>query len=126
MLCPNCQKELIIVEREKIELDYCIFCKGFWFDNSEWAILAKKLSYDKKDTLGNLYSIPKVIINEKPRKCPICNKTMDKFLYFDTVLDRCPGKCGVWFDAKEISEVINSNKDKKSAPVRFLGEMFYK
>lgn len=126
MLCPNCQKELIIVEHDGIELDYCISCNGFWFDHLEWNILAQKVSYNSKEDIGDLYSIPKAIVNEKERICPICGKTMEKFMYFDTVLDRCPDKCGVWFDKKEISEVINSTKNKKGAVVNFLGEVFYK
>ena len=35
MKCPVCSLELIVVERNGIELDYCIQCQGFWFDAGE-------------------------------------------------------------------------------------------
>ena len=32
MNCPICDVELVVVERDKIELDWCPKCSGFWFD----------------------------------------------------------------------------------------------
>lgn len=43
MDCPVCKKSLIVVERDNIELDYCIACKGFWFDAGELGLLAEKI-----------------------------------------------------------------------------------
>lgn len=126
LLCPNCNKELIIVERNKIELDYCPNCEGFWFDDLEWDLLLKRLSISSNDSIGDLYSIPKAIVNEKVKKCPKCAKKMDKFLYYDLTLDRCPEHHGVWFDKNEISGVFNSLTGKKETPIEFLGEIFYK
>ena len=127
MLCPNCQHELIIVERSEIELDYCPNCNGFWFDNEEWNLLCKKIYSVKDDFIGDIYSIPKAIVKENVRNCPICNSKMEKFIAYDTVLDRCPKRHGIWFDKSEISNFINSsNTNSKKTPINFLGEIFYK
>ncbi len=35
MLCPSCQNELRISERQGIEIDYCPKCRGIWLDRGE-------------------------------------------------------------------------------------------
>lgn len=35
MICPLCQLELKIVERQGIEIDYCPKCRGVWLDRGE-------------------------------------------------------------------------------------------
>ena len=126
MFCPKCKKEMIVVERSDVELDYCMICGGFWFDNDEWNILSKKLiSQDLVKENFDIYSIPTVLSGEKPRKCPVCGQKMEKFMIFDNLLDRCPKKHGVWFDKNEFSSCVNSlNSDKTNKQIEFLGEVF--
>lgn len=35
MLCPSCQVELSMSERQGIEIDYCPKCRGIWLDRGE-------------------------------------------------------------------------------------------
>ncbi len=35
MLCPICQVELQMSERQGIEIDYCPKCRGVWLDRGE-------------------------------------------------------------------------------------------
>jgi uncharacterized protein len=35
MLCPGCQTELKMTERQSIEIDYCPQCRGVWLDRGE-------------------------------------------------------------------------------------------
>ena len=127
MLCPKCKQELIIVERDDIALDYCIHCNGFWFDDDEWNLLCKRLYSTAEDFIGNIYSIPKLIVKEEIRNCPICNSKMEKFMAYGVILDRCPNHHGIWFDKNEISTFINSSTgNKEKNPVNFLGEVFFK
>jgi len=128
MKCPNCKKEMIVVERSEVELDYCMFCEGFWFDWGEWNILCKKLiSQNFLDEPSDLYNIPPTVSGEKPRRCPVCGKKMEKFTLFDILLDRCPNKCGVWFDKNEFSACVNAmntSAKEKNEEINFLGEVF--
>ena len=128
MFCPKCKKEMIVVERNEVELDYCIFCEGFWFDNDEWNILSKKLiSQNLTDEKFDVYDIPTALSGEKPRRCPICGKKMEKFMLFENLLDRCPNKHGIWFDKNEFSSCVNAmNQNKTSKQIEFLGEVFNK
>ncbi len=35
MMCPSCQVELNMSERQGIEVDYCPKCRGVWLDRGE-------------------------------------------------------------------------------------------
>ncbi len=35
MLCPVCEIDLIMSERQGIEIDYCPQCRGVWLDRGE-------------------------------------------------------------------------------------------
>ena len=35
MKCPNCQVDLMMTERQGIEIDYCPQCRGVWLDRGE-------------------------------------------------------------------------------------------
>lgn len=35
MQCPNCHVDLLIAERQAIEIDYCPQCRGVWLDRGE-------------------------------------------------------------------------------------------
>ena len=35
MLCPACKTDLVMSERQNIEIDYCPKCRGVWLDRGE-------------------------------------------------------------------------------------------
>ncbi|WP_395015882.1 zf-TFIIB domain-containing protein [Dongia sp.] len=35
MLCPVCKVDLIMTERQNVEIDYCPKCRGIWLDRGE-------------------------------------------------------------------------------------------
>jgi uncharacterized protein len=35
MLCPVCQVDLMMTDRQGIEIDYCPKCRGLWLDRGE-------------------------------------------------------------------------------------------
>jgi len=35
LLCPVCRIDLVMSERQKIEIDYCPKCRGVWLDRGE-------------------------------------------------------------------------------------------
>ena len=133
MFCPKCEKEMIAVERNDIELDWCMFCEGFWFDFGEWNILCKKLiAEDLTNSNIDIFELPKIKTGEKLYRCPVCSKKMEKFIFNDVILDRCPNRHGIWFDKNEFSECVNymnsgNSKFSKSngfEQIKFLGEVF--
>ena len=126
MKCPVCKVHLIVVERHKVELDYCISCKGFWFDAGELNLLSETLG------LNLLKEIKTTIIdgtNEQERICPLCDKKMNKIKIGDNsniLLDECPDEQGIWFDGGELSKIANQNRELSNLGskemINFLGE----
>lgn len=35
LLCPTCKVDLVMAERQGIEIDYCPKCRGVWLDRGE-------------------------------------------------------------------------------------------
>lgn len=74
MKCPVCNIDMIVVEYNKIELDYCMRCAGVWFDSGELNLLLEKVP--GKEASLTLVSQAKAA--ETRRKCPICSQKLDK------------------------------------------------
>ncbi len=126
MKCPVCKVALIVVERHKIELDYCISCKGFWFDRGELNLLSETLGLD---LIKELQTTQVNESSEKLRDCPLCDNKMDKIKLgqnTNVVIDKCPQGQGMWFDGGELSRIANQNKEiinsGNKEMINFLGE----
>ena len=127
MDCPVCKVPLIAVERNSIEVDYCISCKGIWFDEGEIDLLSEKVHINK---LGHIEFNKSESVTERSRKCPRCDKTMEKVTIGNNsgfLLDKCPDDQGIWFDSGELTKATNTISDiqnrDKSELINFLGEI---
>lgn len=126
--CPVCAVPFIAVEREQVEVDYCIACRGLWFDRGELELLAERLGLQISP--ATLMSRPASTTTEKARRCPRCDKKMEKIELAGArvvVVDKCPSGEGIWFDARELGTLLDVCADAEgpSRPVaRFLGEVF--
>jgi uncharacterized protein len=48
MLCPTCNVELKMSERQQIEIDYCPQCRGVWLDRGELdKIIERSAQYEQ-------------------------------------------------------------------------------
>jgi Zn-finger nucleic acid-binding protein len=46
MKCPNCNdKDLLITERQNVEIDYCPECRGVWLDKGELDKIIERSDY---------------------------------------------------------------------------------
>lgn len=50
MNCPNCDRELVMTDRNGVEIDYCPGCRGVWLDRGE---LDKIIERSNQFTQGN-------------------------------------------------------------------------
>lgn len=106
MNCPVCRDPMIVLELDEVEIDHCVTCEGIWLDGGELEILLENsaakdgfLASFAKDSAGK----------EKARKCPICDKRMEKALYRGNKtirIDRCKKNDGVWLDKGELREIL--------------------
>ena len=49
MKCPNCQTDLMISDRQGIEIDFCPQCRGVWLDRGELDKLTERGSRYGRD-----------------------------------------------------------------------------
>jgi len=124
MKCPVCDLVLIVVERDGIEVDYCISCRGIWFDAGEVELLAEKL-----DCTISLEEVGRPTgTSERPRECPRCDRKMEKVDLEGArvvTVDRCVNGHGLWFDAGEVGALLQlkTTAEGSARPiVSFLGE----
>jgi Zn-finger nucleic acid-binding protein len=133
--CPACKGVVVVVEYQRIELDYCTKCYGVWFDAGELSLLTERLSLQGAGlTVNEIAALPAKKVAEKPRHCPICRKNMKKVIIGsapEVLVDVCARGDGLWFDGGEVGQVLGQLKDKHAAAdkqgrvIDFLGEVFH-
>jgi len=126
MDCPTCQNAMITLELSDVEIDHCVNCGGIWLDAGELELLmddpakAKRLlDAFREDTATD----------ERPRKCPICDKKMAKIVVGDAppglLIDKCRRGDGLWFDRGELQDILKRGQlDEQSQVQRLLADMF--
>lgn len=135
MICPVCKNDMIDVEYERIELDYCTKCRGVWFDADELELLFEKMGIEKHGLpLDGILKMPEAATTEKGRKCPICDRRMKKTTIGDkdgVLIDTCINGDGLWFDGGEVSQLVKQIAARPSKEggsqqqvLTFLGEVF--
>jgi Zn-finger nucleic acid-binding protein len=117
---------MITLELAEVEIDYCEKCEGIWLDAGELELLlgnggksgALISSFRKAEETG-----------EKRRKCPICDKKMEKAAAGEgdgaLMIDRCVRGDGLWFDKGELGNIIDKAKlDEGNKIKQLLADMF--
>ena len=135
MICPACKNDMIVVEHEEIELDYCTNCNGVWFDSGELELLLEAAGLESpQPLLDEILNSPEATTSEKKRKCPICGRKMKKVNIGENseiLVDISPEEHGLWFDGGEVAHLIGLLAGKtpgepgsQQKVVSFLSEVF--
>jgi len=133
MICPTCKSDMIVVEYNRIELDYCGNCHGVWFNTGELELLLGSLGLDSASLfLKSILEAEEAETAEKKRRCPLCRQKMKKVnLETKVLVDVCSQGEGLWFDGGEVSELIRQlaktmpvKPDAPQKVINFLGEVF--
>jgi Zn-finger nucleic acid-binding protein len=132
MKCPIDKSDMIVVEHEKIELDYCLQCSGVWFDSGELELLAAVLGAEGANlSYTELLTPHSAKVTEARRKCSICGRKMDKVWLGKepkVLIDSCPLGDGLWFDSGELQQVLREIEPGETLASRgvisFLGDAF--
>jgi Zn-finger nucleic acid-binding protein len=126
MDCPVCRKAMITLELEDVEIDHCIGCGGIWLDAGELELLLGEP--DKAKSLLDSFSVDSRSA-EAVRKCPICDKKMQKVVVGDSkralLIDKCRRGDGLWFDKGELHEIFDrAQLDPDNRIQKLLSDMF--
>ena len=135
MICPVCKKDILVVEYNNIELDYCNDCHGVWFDSTELELLLKSVNLDSQNLLLNdILKSPEAMTQEKKRRCLICRQKMKKTIIGENpgvLVDVCPQGHGLLFDGGEVAQLLKhlvrkqpAGQDSQQQIISFLGEVF--
>lgn len=135
MICPTCKSTMIVVEHNRVELDYCTNCQGAWFDSGELELLLELMNLESSNLfVGNILNSPEAKTAEKKRKCPICARKMRKITIGkqpEILIDVCHQGDGLWFDGGEVGQLIKQLAEKPAGKlgsqqqvVDFLGNVF--
>jgi len=117
---------MITLELEDVEIDYCTDCGGIWLDAGELELLLNEP--DKAKGLLDSFRIDSES-DEKIRKCPICDKKMQKVVVGSSkpvlLIDKCRRGDGLWFDKGELQDIFDrAELDKEDKIQNLLSDMF--
>lgn len=120
MNCTHCQKPMIILELEQVEIDTCTHCGGLWLDRGELDLLLEDAGASQK-LLSRVSDLER--IREKNIPCPRCGTPMEKHRAgseTQAVIDSCPHHHGIWFDHGELAVLLNQANTEESQKVAAL------
>lgn len=103
-ICPECGKKFFLIKVLGIELDTCLSCRSFWFDQGE----LKDLTGADKDVPGD-----DLIHRKSKYNCPVCSSSMREYTYTkgnNLLVDRCSDGHGVYLEGDEIRRVLSITK----------------
>lgn len=59
MTCPKCSTQLLMTDRQGVEIDYCPSCRGIWLDRGELdKIIERSASFAPSDGNRDRYQEP--------------------------------------------------------------------
>ncbi|GEM_PF-230031 len=112
MFCPSCQtrdreRELHpVLTRKGVEIELCRSCRGVWLDRGEIFLLSdhpEATTHNLNTALGER--------NPSERLSPKTGDPMEAIIYpggFE--IEHCPTTGGLWFDAREYTDLIRHDK----------------
>jgi len=117
---------MITLELEGVEIDYCTDCGGIWLDAGELELLLNEP--DKAKHMLDSFKID-TVSTEKIRKCPICDKKMQKIVVGSSkptlLIDKCRRGDGLWFDKGELQDIFDrAELDKDNKIQKLLADIF--
>jgi len=117
---------MITLELDEVEIDYCTVCNGIWLDAGELELLLGEPEKAKK--LLNSFRVDSES-REKVRRCPICDKKMQKVIVGSDkpvlLIDKCSRGDGLWFDKGELQDIFErAQLDSDNKIQQLLTNMF--
>lgn len=108
MQCPVCDKPIVALELNQIEVDHCLACGGVWLDPDEMDLLLDG-SPGREEIRANMRVDEET--GERALHCPLCRKKMEKVRVArensgGLRVDRCVNGHGTWLDGGELHALV--------------------
>lgn len=134
--CPVCRVPLKpIAITSRLQVDFCLTCRGMWFDKHELSKIHKHERLPEKFLERPTLSRDKIVCescrtqNDRSKKhciqcgktlyflCPVCHKQLEEVPVGSVFIDRCKSCHGVWLDGGELTLLFEEFKQHKKAEV---------
>jgi len=117
---------MITLELADVEIDHCTECGGIWFDAGELELLLGEP--EKAKQLLDSFKVDSTS-PEKLRKCPICDRKLQKVIVGSgqpkLLIDKCRTGDGLWLDKGELQNILDrAQLDKDNKIQKLLADMF--
>lgn len=117
---------MITLELGGVEIDYCTNCGGIWLDAGELELLLNDPG--KAKTLLDSFRVDSAS-TERLKKCPICDKKMQKIVVGSSkpvlLIDKCRRGDGLWFDKGELQDIFDrAELDEDNKIQTLLNDIF--
>ena len=108
MQCPVCEKPIVALELDQVEVDHCLTCGGVWLDPDEMDLLLEGAP-GREEIRANMR--PDEGSGERTLDCPLCRKKMEKVRVarnngMGLRIDRCVNGHGTWLDGGELHALV--------------------
>jgi Zn-finger nucleic acid-binding protein len=127
MLCPVCDKDMLVLEFELVEIDHCAECGGVWLDSGELALIGRRAGALHGDLLAALESGRGEPDKTRPKcRCPVCRKPLLRVRTAarNIQVEKCPRGDGLWFETGSLQAVIQAaGADSGNVFARFLADL---
>jgi len=125
---------MMVVEHQRVELDYCPGCEGVWFDAGELELLLELAELTSPGLeIESILSLPEIKTAAGKRRCPICQQNMKEVSIGNPAIDIdvCRRGDGLWFDGGEVNQLIlqlakepANTGGSQQRIITFLGDVF--
>ena len=117
---------MITLELADVEIDHCTECGGIWLDAGELELLLGEPENAKQ--LLDSFKVDSTS-PEKLRKCPICDRKLQKVIVGSgqpkLLIDKCRIGDGLWLDKGELQDILDrAQLDKDNKIQKLLADMF--
>jgi Zn-finger nucleic acid-binding protein len=105
LTCPNDGNELTTVQIERVPVDQCPVCGGYWLDRGELETLA-----EKHGAHLNPIQIGDISLVSSTRRCPQDKTPLHKHKFTehsDVQLEQCPQCQGIWLEMTDLTSVLD-------------------
>lgn len=81
MKCPTCNVNLLMTDRNGVEIDYCPDCRGIWLDRGELDKILERAAHENRNTRSGEAPPPRDYRHDDRRHYPeYKKKKKDSFL----------------------------------------------
>ena len=129
-VCPRCDVALIAMIFHGIEIDTCPTCHGMWMDTGELEDLLDHTQVAHY-AAGLKFNVTPPDSPRKACLCPRCDRPLQQVTpeaqgSTPLELDSCPRGHGLWFDRRELCQLLETFPPESGAPsaIRFLDDFF--